>query len=91
MAGHWALRLRLRFHLELLSTNTPDSIKVIVGAPVPFRSSVLIWVTIPSGDVMTLILQNRGAFGYFHNPMRKEVQLALNHPRTALKLARYVA
>jgi hypothetical protein len=29
------------------------------GAPVPFESSALSWVTIPSDDVVTLILQNR--------------------------------
>src|SRR5947209_15806341 len=32
---------------------------VIPGAPVPLKSSAVAWVTIPSGEVVTLTLQNR--------------------------------
>jgi len=35
--------------------------RVIDGAPVPFESSALNCVTVPSGEVTTVILQNRGS------------------------------
>jgi hypothetical protein len=34
---------------------------LLSGAPVPFKSSAVNCVMIPSGDAMTLSLQNRGS------------------------------
>jgi len=34
---------------------------VVAAAPVPFKSSAVNWVMIPSGDAMTLTLQDRGS------------------------------